>query len=86
MFRLYLSLWALPEFDHSIMGDKDKSRFLAERYRKLSRVAPVILVRGEVKGVWGYKRSDHSFRIDLFSRVEEDVKKKAEPLRRFLEN
>jgi uncharacterized protein YcaQ len=64
----------LPEFDPLIMGHKDKSRILDERYRpdvflRLADVAPTILFDGRVAGTWSYSFTSGAFLTKPFKKL-----------------
>ncbi|MBA7716402.1 hypothetical protein ES703_125475 [subsurface metagenome] len=85
----------LPEFDSIVMGHKDKSRILNERYRKkvflpLASVAPTILQGGCVIGIWNYKFRDKSLTLSPFKSLGTEeirkIKRESSQLKRFLES
>ncbi len=85
----------LPEFDSIVMGHKDKSRILNERYRKkvflpLASVAPTILQGGRVIGIWNYKFIDKSLTLSPFRSLGTEeirkIKRESSQLKQFLES
>jgi len=72
--KRYSPIRFLPEFDSLVMGHKDKSRILDEKYRKrvflpLADVAPIILCNGRVAGTWNFKMTTQSLSISPFEPV-----------------
>jgi hypothetical protein len=89
-----LPIHFLPEFDSYLMGHKDKTHFLDEKYKKkvflpLADVAPVILQNGRVIGTWNYKFKDNSLTISNFDKLDketnEKIENKANQLKQFIE-
>lgn len=87
----------LPEFDNILLSHKNRTRILADAYRKQVylpglRVAATILVDGFVAGVWKVerKKSDAMLTITPFESLSKpiraDLEAEAERLIRFMES
>jgi uncharacterized protein YcaQ len=92
--REELPIHFLPEFDSYLMGHKDKTHFLDEKYKKkvflpLADLAPVILQNGRVTGTWNYKYKDNSLTLSNFYKFDKDTNEKIEfkanTLKQFIE-
>jgi hypothetical protein len=86
----------LPEFDNLVLAHTDRSRFVADRFRKRVflpglRVAPTFLVDGFVAGSWGIKRvkGTATMTIEPFEplpkKVQGELAAEADGLVRFVE-
>jgi hypothetical protein len=76
------SVHLLPYFDVYLLAHRLKEHFLQPRfYKRVFRnqgwISPVVLVNGEIAGVWSYKLSPKSLAIEteLFARVDSRTRK-----------
>jgi len=70
------SVHLLPYFDVYLLAHRFKEHFLKPRfykrvYRNQGWISPVVLINGEIAGVWSYKLSRKAVEIDieLFARI-----------------
>jgi hypothetical protein len=70
------SVHLLPYFDVYLLAHRFKEHFLKPRfykrvYRNQGWISPVVLINGEIAGVWNYKlaRKTLEIEIELFARV-----------------
>jgi hypothetical protein len=70
------SVHLLPYFDVYLLAHRFKEHFLKPRfykrvYRNQGWISPVVLINGEIAGVWSYKlaRKTLEIEIELFARV-----------------
>jgi hypothetical protein len=71
------SVHLLPYFDVYLLAHRLKEHFLKAKfykrvYRNQGWISPVVLINGEIAGVWSYKVSRKAFEveIELFARVD----------------
>jgi uncharacterized protein YcaQ len=76
------SVHLLPYFDVYLLAHRFKEHFLkAEFYKRVYRnqgwISPVVLINGEIAGVWSYKMSRKAAEIEVepFRRVDSRVRK-----------
>jgi hypothetical protein len=76
------SVHLLPYFDVYLLAHRFKEHFLkAQFYKRVFRnqgwISPVVLIDGEIAGVWAYKlsRKTLEIEIELFARIERRVRK-----------
>jgi hypothetical protein len=76
------SVHLLPYFDVYLLAHRFKEHFLkAQFYKRVFRnqgwISPVVLINGEIAGVWSYKLSRKALEIDieLFARVDSRTRK-----------
>ena len=79
------SVHLLPYFDVYLLAHRLKEHFLkAEFYKRVYRnqgwISPVVLINGEIAGVWSYKLSPGKIdiEIELFGRVARDARAQIE--------
>lgn len=79
------SVHLLPYFDVYLLAHRFKGHFLkAQFYKRVYRnqgwISPVVLIDGEIAGVWAYKLSRKALEmeIELFARLEPRVRKQIE--------
>ena len=70
------SVHLLPYFDVYLLAHRFKEHFLKPQfykrvYRNQGWISPVVLINGEIAGVWSYKlsRKAAEIEIELFARV-----------------
>lgn len=75
------SVHLLPYFDVYMLAHRFKEHFLKPQfykrvYRNQGWISPVVLINGEIAGIWGYKRSRKALEIEveLFARVARNVR------------
>jgi hypothetical protein len=71
------SVHLLPYFDVYLLAHRFKEHFLKPQfykrvYRNQGWISPVVLINGEIAGVWSYKVSRKALEveIELFARVD----------------
>jgi hypothetical protein len=76
------SVHLLPYFDVYLLAHRFKEHFLkAQFYKRVYRnqgwISPVVLINGEIAGVWSYKlsRKAAEIEVELFRRVDSRVRK-----------
>src|SRR5258708_21954002 len=76
------SVHLLPYFDVYLLAHRFKEHFLKPQfykrvYRNQGWISPVVLINGEIAGVWSYKLSRKALEIDieLFARVDSRTRK-----------
>jgi len=76
------SVHLLPYFDVYLLAHRLKEHFLKPRfykrvYRNQGWISPVVLVNGEIAGIWSYKLSRKALEveIELFARVDSHARK-----------
>ena len=76
------SVHLLPYFDVYLLAHRFKEHFLDTRfykrvYRNQGWISPVVLINGEIAGVWSYKlsRKTLEIEIELFARVDSRARK-----------
>src|ERR1043165_8634701 len=76
------SVHLLPYFDVYLLAHRLKEHFLKPRfykrvYRNQGWISPVVLINGEIAGVWSYKLSRKTLEveIELFTRVDSRARK-----------
>jgi winged helix DNA-binding protein len=76
------SVHLLPYFDVYLLAHRLKEHFLQPRfYKRVFRnqgwISPVVLVNGEIAGVWSYKVSRKALdvEIEVFARVDSHTRK-----------
>lgn len=76
------SVHLLPYFDVYLLAHRFKEHFLKPQlykrvYRNQGWISPVVLINGEIAGVWSYKLSQKSveIEIELFARVNPRTRK-----------
>jgi hypothetical protein len=79
------SVHLLPYFDVYLLAHRFKEHFLKTQfykrvYRNQGWISPVVLIDGEIAGVWAYKLSRKALEmeIELFARIERRVRKQIE--------
>jgi len=79
------SVHLLPYFDIYLLAHRFKEHFLkAQFYKRVYRnqgwISPVVLINGEIAGVWSYKlfRKVIEIEIELFARINRHVRKEIE--------
>ncbi len=79
------SVHLLPYFDVYLLAHRFKEHFLkAQFYKRVFRnqgwISPVVLIDGEIAGVWAYKLSRKALEIEieLFARIDRRVRKQIE--------
>jgi hypothetical protein len=79
------SVHLLPYFDVYLLAHRFKEHFLkAQFYKRVFRnqgwISPVVLIDGEIAGVWAYKLSHKALEIEieLFARMDRRVRKQIE--------
>jgi hypothetical protein len=79
------SVHLLPYFDVYLLAHRFKEHFLkAQFYKRVFRnqgwISPVVLIDGEIAGVWAYKLSRKALEIEieLFARMDRRVRKQIE--------
>jgi hypothetical protein len=79
------SVHLLPYFDVYLLAHRFKEHFLkAQFYKRVFRnqgwILPVVLIDGEIAGVWAYKvtRKALEIEIELFARIDRRVRKQIE--------
>jgi hypothetical protein len=76
------SVHLLPYFDVYLLAHRFKEHFLKPQfykrvYRNQGWISPVVLINGEIAGVWSYKlaRKTLEIEIELFARVDSRTRK-----------
>jgi hypothetical protein len=76
------SVHLLPYFDVYLLAHRIKEHFLKPQfykrvYRNQGWISPVVLINGEIAGVWSYKlsRKTLEIEIELFARVDSRTRK-----------
>jgi hypothetical protein len=76
------SVHLLPYFDVYLLAHRLKEHFLKAKfykrvYRNQGWISPVVLINGEIAGVWSYKLSRKALeiQIELFARVNSRIRK-----------
>jgi hypothetical protein len=76
------SVHLLPYFDVYLLAHRFKEHFLKPQfykhvYRNQGWISPVVLINGEIAGVWSYKvsRKTVEIEIELFARVGPRMRK-----------
>ena len=76
------SVHLLPYFDVYLLAHRLKEHFLKPRfykrvYRNQGWISPVVLINGEIAGIWSYKMSRKALEveIELFARVDSHARK-----------
>jgi hypothetical protein len=76
------SVHLLPYFDVYLLAHRFKEHFLKPQfykrvYRNQGWISPVVLINGEIAGVWSYKQSRKALEIEieLFARVDSRARK-----------
>jgi hypothetical protein len=71
------SVHLLPYFDIYLLAHRFKEHFLKPQfykrvYRNQGWISPVVLINGEIAGVWSYKllRKALEIEVELFARVD----------------
>lgn len=79
------SVHLLPYFDVYLLAHRFKEHFLKPQfykrvYRNQGWISPVVLINGEIAGVWSYKQSRKAFEIEteLFAHVDSRTRKQIE--------
>ena len=76
------SVHLLPYFDVYLLAHRVKEHFLKPQfykrvYRNQGWISPVVLINGEIAGVWGYKLSRKilDVEVELFARIDQRIRK-----------
>ena len=76
------SVHLLPYFDVYLLAHRFKEHFLKPQfykrvYRNQGWISPVVLINGEIAGVWSYKLSRQALEVEteLFARVDSPTRK-----------
>lgn len=87
----------LPNFDVYLLAHREKSHLLsAQHYKRVYRnqgwISPVVLINGEIAGVWSHKLQNKRLHVSVepFSRlskpVRSEIKREAEHLAQYFES
>jgi hypothetical protein len=75
----------LPSFDTYLLAHREKDHLLSAKhykrvYRNQAWISPVVLIGGEVAGVWSYKLKSRKLfvEIDLFSKLPRSTRAEIE--------
>jgi uncharacterized protein YcaQ len=85
----------LPKFDSFVLGHKDRTRIIADRYkkhvfRKAGDVSATLLINGNIAGTWKQKKNRNTLTVTIIpfqKLMKEDlneVEEKAQELRQFM--
>jgi hypothetical protein len=79
------SVRLLPHFDPYLLAHREKDHLLEKKhykrvYRNQGWISPVVLINGEIAGVWGYQISSRQINIaiELFERTNKTVRAQIE--------